>query len=151
MCIRDSVFNLEDVEPTNQEEILEQYDIETTDTNTFLMHLPRSKYLYEFKLLTGQDEKDLVGKGRDNRSLKLLEAITVSINNQTDRFYIKRALSSLPIMDASIIKRIYGLAMPDVDLTQEVECTACGENFSMEVPLDANFFWPDVGVHGAGF
>ena len=31
----------------------------------------------------------------------------------------------------------------DIDLTQEFSCTECGHEQEMEVPLTADFFWPD--------
>ena len=33
--------------------------------------------------------------------------------------------------------------MPDIDMTQDVECTHCGDVAKMGVPLDAGFFWPE--------
>ena len=47
-------------------------------------------------------------------------------------------------MDASVLKKVYAKIMPDVNLVQEVECSGCGEEAELEVPLDAGFFWPDI-------
>jgi hypothetical protein len=35
---------------------------------------------------------------------------------------------------------------PDIDLTFDFECAACGHNERMEVPIDVNFFWPNAGI-----
>jgi hypothetical protein len=96
----------------------------------------------EFRLLTGRDETGL--DSDKHGSLRLLESIVLSINDQTDQFFLKRALSSLPIIDASILKRAYLAVMPDMDMSQEVTCEECGETSDMGVPLDAGFFWPQL-------
>ena len=138
-----NVFDLEEVKAKDYERELIKYDIELTESNTFTMVLPRSQAIVEFRLLTTRDEKKLLGKGKNIGSIQLLEAIVVSLNNQTDDFYIKRAIAHLPIMDATVLKRVYSKIIPDLDMTQEVECPECGNNSEMGVPLDANFFWPD--------
>ena len=74
----------------------------------------------------------------------LLKTIVVSINDQTDSFYITQAIESLPILDVSILKKAYTAVMPDLDMTQMVECDNCNETANMGVPLDAGFFWPNL-------
>ena len=116
--------------------------VETTENATFVTSLPRSEFEIEFKLLTSKDESGLTGKNAG--TLSLLNTITVSINGQTDLFYIQRALQSLPILDTTMFKKRYVSVMPDVEMTQTVECTECGESSQMEVPLNADFFWPNI-------
>lgn len=140
----ENTFNLENVGNKEIEDVLEKYGIETTENNTFCFTLPKSQYEVEYRLLTSRDETEAASSTGQVSSLALLEAITVSLNGQTDRFYIKRALSSLPILDASILKRAYGRTTPDIDLTQEVTCPNCGETADVGVPLDAGFFWPQL-------
>ena len=123
---------------------MEKYGIAPTENNTFIVRLPKSGYPVEFRLLTSQDETDASRGGKELKSLSMLQAITVSINEQVDRFYIKRALSSLPILDASILKRAYTVVTPDIKLSQEVDCPNCGESAEVGVPLDAGFFWPQL-------
>lgn len=139
-----NLFNLEDLENKDCEVEMEKYGIQLTDDNTFVVRLPKSGSPVEFRLLTSQDETDAIGRGKELKSLNMLQAITVSINEQTDRFYIKRALSSLPILDASILKRAYTVVTPDIKLAQEVSCPNCGESAEVGVPLDAGFFWPQL-------
>ena len=140
----DNTFDLELIENKELETQLDKYGIETTPENNFTIQLPKSQYTVEFHLLTSRDETNALGNAKEMKSLKLLQAITVSINEQTDHFFINRALSSLPILDASILKRAYAAATPDVDLTQEVSCPHCGEIADVGVPLDAGFFWPQL-------
>ena len=136
-------FDLNEVENKDIEENLSEYGIEATDHNTFCVTLPKSQYEVEFKLLSSRDEAKILNN-KNARSLQYLETIVVSINGQNDRFFIKRALSSMPILDATVLKRAHAKATPDVDLAQDVTCVHCGETSRMEVPLDAGFFWPQL-------
>jgi hypothetical protein len=142
--VTDHSFNLENLKNKDYEEVLTHYDVELTEEKTFRMTLPKSNFEVEFRLLSSRDEKTLLGTKKGFGSLDLLNTIIVSINNQTNQTYLQQAIQSLPILDASVIKRLYGKIMPDIDLTQEIECDNCGESFEMGVPLDAGFFWPDV-------
>lgn len=117
-------------------------NITITDNGTFVTMLPKSGYEVEFRLLTSADEAKLnkeAGKG----STALLKLIISSINGQTDRFFIDRALDALPIRDSSILKKAYTSVMPDIDMSCTVECPNCFEQSKMEVPLTAEFFWPN--------
>jgi hypothetical protein len=136
----DTVFDLSELKT---KESKENESIEKTENNTFIVTLPKSSIVVEFRLLTSRDENTMSGKGFSG-TMKFLKLITVSINDQIDNFYIEKALQSLPILDTSILKKTYALVMPDVDMTQTVECTECGETSEMGVPLNADFFWPDL-------
>jgi hypothetical protein len=137
-------FDLNNFENKDVEKEMVRYDVEPTVNNTFMITLPRSKYVVEFRFLTSKDERKFTNTKKALGSLELLETIILAINDQNDRYYVKKAIKNLPIMDASIMKRVYAKIMPDIDLTQYVECPHCGEGADMGVPLDANFFWPDV-------
>ena len=93
--------------------------VERTERNTFIIVLPKSDFVVEFRLLTSQDESKMSSKA--GGSMRLLKLITVSINEQTDPFYIERAMQSLPILDVSVLKKAYGRVMPDVDMKQNVD------------------------------
>ena len=140
----ENTFDLSELENKEVNTQLDQYGIETTENNTFLITLPRSNYTVEFRLLTSRDEVAAMGTSKEMTSLKLLQTITVSVNDQQDHFFIKRALSSLPIIDASILKRAYAAATPDVNLVQHATCPHCAETSEVGVPLDAGFFWPQL-------
>ena len=117
--------------------------ISKTDDNTFIFTLPKSEFVVEFRLLTSRDETN-ISKTKNKTSTSVLKAIIVSVNGQTDSFYIDRALQSLPILDASRLKKVYSSLMPDVDMSSEVECTNCSHEYEVEVPLTAEFFWPNL-------
>ena len=119
---------------------------EKTENNTFVITLPRSNFVVEFGLLTSKDERTMSAK-KSAGTMTLLKHIIVSINQQTDGFFIERALQSLPILDTSILKQAYAAVMPDIDMKQAVECGDCGEVSEMGVPLNADFFWPDTRIY----
>lgn len=135
-----TVFDLTELSHTEPVEVTA---LTKTPNNTFTITLPQSNFVVEFKLLTSRDETKMTSVKKGG-SLNLLKMFTVSVNEQTDPFYIERALEALPILDASVLKKAYAAVMPDVNMKQEVECTDCNESFEMEVPLNAGFFWPDA-------
>jgi hypothetical protein len=132
-------FDLNQIEAKEVEDV---QGVSKTENNTFVITLPKSNLEIEYRLLLSKDEHELSNK-TSGGSLELLKLITASVNGQADTFYIERALQSMPILDVSVLKRAYAKTMPDIDMTQDVECTNCGETTEMGVPLDAGFFWPD--------
>lgn len=132
-----------DLNDFGQKELEMNEAITITENGTFEVTLPKSNYVVEFRLLTSKDEAVLT-KEIAKTSTALLKLITVSINGQTDSFYIERALNVLPIADSSLLRKLYSSVMPDVDMSCEVECTKCFEESTMEVPLTAEFFWPNT-------
>ena len=46
-------------------------------------------------------------------------------------------------MDARHLRYVNKLATPNIDMTQHFECQSCGYEQELEVPLTADFFWPD--------
>ena len=135
-----TVFDLNEL---SFKESIEVGAVEKTENNTFTITLPQSNFVVEFKLLTSRDEAN-ISASKKGGSLNLLKNITVAVNEQEDPFYVERALEALPILDASVLKKSYVAVMPDIDMTQEVDCPHCSANFEMEVPLNAGFFWPDI-------
>ena len=114
-----------------------------TENQTFIVTLPKSGFSVEFRLLTARDEA-AIASGKSSGSMALLKLITVSVNDQQDKFYVERALQTLPILDVTLLKRTYAAIMPDVDMRQEISCEHCGNSSVLEVPLNAGFFWPQL-------
>jgi len=46
-------------------------------------------------------------------------------------------------LDARHLRMVYKIATPNVDMTQTFACAECDYEQDMEVPLTADFFWPD--------
>ena len=130
---------------------LEEEDIISNNDGTFTVELPRTKLKVGFKLLTGKEEKSMVNNAETKRKRKslennvtgLLEQMIVSVNGdegaRTKHYFIE----NIPSMDSRALRKAYLAACPDIDLAQYFECEECAHAADMEVPLTADFFWPD--------
>lgn len=135
-----ATFDLEELET---KESLSLDSIARTENNTFVITLPKSNLEVEYKLMTSRDESSISSK-KGSGTMTLFKIITVSVNGQTDRFFIEQALQSMPILDTSVLKKAYAASMPDILMRQEIGCDSCGADNEVEVPLNAGFFWPNI-------
>jgi len=118
---------------------------------TFLATLPRTKVEVHFRLLTGVDEKNLINqvenarkkRQNENSITRQLKQIIISVNGDETQQAINYAVENMPSADARHLRLMYKLATPNVDLAQHFECNECDYDQEMEVPLTADFFWPD--------
>ena len=142
-----------DLEQTNiyGGEDIEVMDVVSKDDGTFETVLPATKITAVFKLLTGREEKQYLksiedgskNKNGENLISQQLMAMLVSVNGD-DRLETRRYVSqNLPSMDSKHLRMAYKFANPNIDLTQDFECSSCGHEAEMEVPLNADFFWPN--------
>jgi len=116
----------------------------------FITGLTRTQAKVEVRLLRGHDEKAtrsrLKKKKKHNISvskyLEHLSSFIVSVNDNNDSDYILSFLENLPAMDSRHLRTVYATLVPNVDLKQEFDCEPCGAITELEVPLNAEFFWP---------
>jgi hypothetical protein len=126
-------------------------DVSYTSRGTFTVELPKSKFLAEMKLLTSREQKylDQLAQSKRKNNIQestltdLLKMIIVSINSIENRTEIEDFINKMPAMDSLAIRREYGRINPSVDLEQDYECSSCGKTTALEVPLGADFFWPN--------
>jgi len=131
----------------------EREDFEITDNKdgTFEVVLPKLQMTITFKLLTGRDEKFLLSgiesdrkRKKDERNItRQLVNTIVAVNGNSDPEVITYLANHLPSLDSRHFRKAYRLVAPNVDLTQHYECSECDHEQDMEVPLSADFFWPD--------
>ena len=129
----------------------EELDITDNEDGTFDVTVPASELNITFRLLTGHDEKNLLNGITSDRKRKVdergitrqLRNILVAINGSDDSDMLDYASNNLPSRDSRHLRLAYRLVAPNVDLTQNFVCEECGEEQDMEVPLSADFFWPD--------
>jgi hypothetical protein len=122
-----------------------------TPEGTFVAKLPKSQFSVEFKLLTGQDEDYLEKVALKTKKLKLPEAsatnllkrLVVSVNDVTVTSEINNFIDNMPAQDARFLRACVTTVTPNVDMTQEVECSSCGTVSEMAVPFTSEFFWPN--------
>jgi endogenous inhibitor of DNA gyrase (YacG/DUF329 family) len=115
--------------------------------------LPNSKYRFKYRLSTGRDEQEIneyrerrMKMFGDNatddtltyRTAQLLE----EIDGITDKMELQILLKNLPINDVSYIRGIINEPPFGVDTNVEINCPSCSAEFSIDLPLEANFFFP---------
>ena len=127
-----------------------EMDVTATDDGTYEVWLPRLETNVVFRLLTGYDEKKLTGNTKQARANLTDHAITtqlsnmlVGVNGSTDPKMLKLLVDNMPSSDARYLRQAYKLTSPNIDLTQLFACQECDHEQEMEVPLTADFFWPD--------
>ena len=130
---------------------LTKYDIHRTDNGTFILRLPVYQIDVELRLLTGKDETAMIKQMEANKKnnkpegtiSEQIRRMLVSVNSEADPKLIRHVMDNMPTKDTQFLRRVYKLLVPNVDLTHEFQCTACGYEGGLEVPFTADFFWPN--------
>jgi len=151
-CTETSKFNFTlDLDNIYHGEDAESFGVRTTDAGTFLINLPVLEVDVEFRLMSGYDEKKIVqGMEKDQKSsngekniTRQLKAMIVSVAGLTDPDSIELVISRMPTADSRHLRTAYRLSAPNVITTQTFQCPSCDHSQDMEVPMTADFFWPD--------
>ena len=124
---------------------------ELTPQGTFKTTLPHSGLETVVKLLTSADEARIQkaqqmrqkNKLAETNTTDFLKSIIVSIDGASDPASLNLAIQSMPARDSRFLRKNYANLVPNVELIEEFECMYCGTTTEMEVPLEADFFWPD--------
>ena len=102
------------------------------------------------RLLTSADEtrllKELERKSKKKQSsastTDAFRSYIVSVNGDDSIFTIESFVQSMPARDARFLRNVYSAIIPNIVLDQNFECSDCGYEADMEVPLGLDFFWP---------
>ena len=130
---------------------MSELDIVSNDDGTFNTILPKTQLKITFRLLCGKDEKNLMLGMKADRQQKIhergvtrqLSNFIVSVNDNNTSEAINYVVNNIPSMDSRHLRLAYKLAAPNIDLTQVFICQECDHEQDLEVPLTADFFWPD--------
>jgi len=137
--------------PTNEYlKNAEDWGISVSTNGTLSIELPMSRVVVGCRLLTGEDETRLLKESERKAKRKMdsstttdtFRAFIVSVNGDENPFAIESYIQAMPARDARHLRTIYNSLVPNIDLTQAFECTQCGHEAEMEVPLGVDFFWP---------
>ena len=136
---------------TGDDAAIEALEITNNQNGTFTTTLPRTNVEVTFRLLTGRDEKQMMQqlemarkKNRPEQTITLqLSRMIVGVAGTSEPKAIKYLIENIPSSDSRHLRNAYKVAAPNVDLTQYFECSECDHAQDMEVPLTADFFWPD--------
>jgi hypothetical protein len=116
--------------------------------------LPTTGLSYTFRLSRGADEQeiqehrdrkmrgfDTAGQADDTllyRTAQLVE----SIEGLTDKHELIQLLKRLPINDVAHLRNTVNNPPFGVDTNVEINCPSCLADFTVDLPLEANFFFP---------
>jgi hypothetical protein len=116
--------------------------------------LPTTGYKFRYRLANGNDDQ-MVQDYRDRRmkgfdtsgqaddTLLYRTALMVEeIEGLTDKHELQSLLKALPINDVAYLRNIVNEPPFGVDTIIEIPCPACLQDFSIDLPLEANFFFP---------
>ena len=99
----------------------------------------------QFRLMTGADENALAKavKTKENFATRQLYRIVHSVNGDSSQGTIRSLIENLPMIDARLIRAAYKAVNPNVELNYDFVCDNCSNEQELEVPITAEFFWPD--------
>jgi hypothetical protein len=116
--------------------------------------LPTSGYSFRYRLSTGEDEqrvqeyqdrkmRGFETAGQSNDTLLYRTALMVeNIEGLSDKVSIQKLLRSLPIHDVAYLRTVVNEPPFGVDTKVEIPCESCLQDFEIDLPLEAGFFFP---------
>lgn len=127
----------------------------TDGKNEFTYKLPNTDNTITFKLMTQQDEKNLqkeidgLKKISPNSSAELstrMKHMITSVNGNSETPVIREFVDKAFLAkDARAFREYYASIVPGIDTTVSYEF-ADGVQEDLDIPINANFLWPDFGV-----
>ena len=134
---------------TNEKAELEDIGV-TFSGGLFHFTLPKTNVTVGVRPLTGHDEKALAKIEQKKKKYNLpestltdmLKTLVVTADGTSDKALIGQFIDIMPAVDSKHLRNTYSMIVPDVDMKQEIACTACGSVSELEVPLTGEFFWP---------
>jgi hypothetical protein len=129
----------------------ETFDVTENENGTFEITLPQTKLVIGLGLLTGHDERRISSLMESDRKKKTdrivtrqLANIIISVNGNETTEAVNYVSNNLPSGDSKYVREAYKFIAPNLDLSQYFACETCGHEQDMEVPLNAEFFWPNA-------
>lgn len=124
----------------------------TLGQNEFSFVLPASKRLVTFRLLTGNDEENLLQMAQRLRKNNMpdelvtnrLKAQVVSIAGERDKQRLAGLILSMSARDSRSLRKYIDEVTPAVQLKAQGKCSVCSYDGEVEVPLGTDFFWPEA-------
>lgn len=126
-------------------------DYKSLSNGNYEIEFPQyNNLVIEVKLLRGADERKLTqareqrkkAKKEDSLITDQLKAIIVRVMDITDPILLKQFVEQCPTKISREIRTKYETIMPDVDMKIPFECSNCGYESEVSMPLTADFFWP---------
>ena len=126
----------------------EDYDIEKTESGTFIVTLPYSKMKVECCLLTGKQETQILKQSQDKKQQNSLvtnqmKTFIVSVNGLTEAPVINYFINNVIAPDSRYLRNAMKVITPNIRIVHDYRCSSCDYEEELEVPFGADFFWPD--------
>ncbi len=121
--------------------------------NRFSFELPVSKKTVVYKLLTHKDEQAIdqelkgyqkLSKVSSPEMTTRLKYMIVSVDGKEERSAVFKAVDNMLAKDSMALRKHVKENTPDLDMTFNFTCAACGHNERMALPLGVDFFWPST-------
>jgi hypothetical protein len=115
--------------------------------------LPTSKYSFRYRLSKGKDETDIQDhrerriknfgdNSTDDTLIYRTSVLVEEIQGITDKRDLQTLIKNLPISDVSHIRNCVNEPPFGVDTKVDIVCPSCLQEFDVDLPLEANFFFP---------
>jgi hypothetical protein len=130
------------------------YDIFKSGKNEFEFELPSSKVKIMFRLLTHKEEKEIdaelkafkkfsKGSGVTAEITTRLKKAIIAIGGDTSQIRVNEFVDNELLSRDSLSFREHLIKItPDVDMSFTFTSDQTGEDTTMDIPLDIEFFWP---------
>ena len=141
-----------DLTSINDKEV--DWDLFKSGKNEFEFDLPSSKVKIMFRLLTHKEEKEIDAELKAYKKFTKESGVTaeittrlkkaiVSINGDTSQKRVNDFVENELLSRDSLAFREYLIKItPDVDMSFTFTSEVTGEDTTMDIPLDVEFFWP---------
>ena len=145
-------FDLNKINTVTMSEVYENLAeiVNVEENGEFSVVLPKSQLKVTLRLLTGRHETALNKHMKKNKEQMAERLVTTqlthmisSVNGNSTQEAIQYVSHNLPSADSSFLRKIYKTIVPNIELILNFTCQNCGHSEDMEVPLSADFFWPD--------
>ncbi len=121
------------------------------NNNGYYITLPKTKVTANVRFLNGNDEEKLDKLAQNKKKANLGESrmidqfrlMIVDLNGETDRSTISSFCENMPAGDSRILRKSFLEIRPDLDTSFNFVCQECYHESEGDMPITANFFWPD--------
>ncbi len=114
------------------------------EKNNYELILPISEVKLGIRMLSGADEKNSISEKEDENIITfVLSKFIISVNDSEDPQLISQFVDNMLAADSRYMRRLLPELAPNIDLTQKFVCKHCKTEEDLEVPLTAEFFWPE--------
>lgn len=137
-----------------EEELAQLEGVERVSRSMFKVYLDKSKTWAIFKLPNIEDEAAInkeiqavsgkTGGEIQSNITTRLKRLVVDIGGEKNKGKLFQMILSLPFQDSQKLRKMIKKLNPDIDTTFDFSCNVCGHEDKLELPINANFFWPEL-------